>query len=79
MAVCGQARPPEMMQANLTAILRFSGVITCGRDLIPRFGTVSTVSMFVAGKRKLTLKHVKQLSERFRLRADVFLGLEPID
>ena len=30
--------------------------------------------MFLAGKRKLTLKQVKRLSERFRLPADVFLG-----
>jgi len=44
------------------------------RDLIPQFGTESAVSMFLAGKRKLTLKQVKRLSERFRLPADVFLA-----
>lgn len=29
--------------------------------------------MFLAGKRKLTLKQVKRLSERFRLPADVLM------
>ena len=43
------------------------------RDLIPQFGTESAVSMFLAGKRKLTLKQVTRLSERFRLSADLFL------
>ena len=43
------------------------------RDLIPVFGTESAVSMFLAGKRNLTLKQVSRLSERFRLPADVFL------
>jgi len=43
------------------------------RDLIPQFGTESAVSMFLAGKRKLTLKQVKQLSEQFQLPAEVFL------
>jgi len=43
------------------------------RDLIPQFGTESAVSMFLAGKRKLTLRQVTRLSERFRLPADVFL------
>ena len=43
------------------------------RDLIPQFGTESAVSMFLAGKRKLTLRLVTRLSERFRLPADVFL------
>ena len=44
------------------------------RDLIPQFGTESAVSMFLAGKRKLTLRQVTRLSERFRLPADVFLS-----
>lgn len=43
------------------------------RDLIPQFGTESAVSMFLAGKRKLTLTQMKRLSERFQLPADVFL------
>ena len=44
------------------------------RDLIPEFGTESAVSMFLAGKRRLTLKQVRRLGERFRLPVDVFLG-----
>jgi HTH-type transcriptional regulator/antitoxin HigA len=43
------------------------------RDLIPQFGAESAVSMFLAGKRKLTLKQVKRPSVSFRLPADVFL------
>jgi HTH-type transcriptional regulator/antitoxin HigA len=48
------------------------------RDLIPVFGTESAVSEiagFLAGKRRLTLKQVTRLSERFRLPADVLLAL----
>jgi HTH-type transcriptional regulator/antitoxin HigA len=44
------------------------------RDLIPQFGTESAVSMFLTGKRKLTLEQMKRLSDRFRLPADVFLS-----
>ena len=44
------------------------------RDLIPEFGTESAVSMFLAEKRRLTLKKVRRLGERFRLPVDVFLG-----
>ncbi len=43
------------------------------RDQTPQFGTESAVSMFPAGKRELTLKQMKRLSERFRSPADVFL------
>ena len=43
------------------------------RDLIPQFGTESAVSMFLAGKRKLTLLQMRRLSERFQLPVDVFL------
>jgi HTH-type transcriptional regulator/antitoxin HigA len=44
------------------------------RDLIPQFGSESAVSMFLAGQRKLTLKQVRQLSVRFKLPADIFIG-----
>jgi HTH-type transcriptional regulator / antitoxin HigA len=44
------------------------------RDLIPEFGTESAVSMFLAGKRKLTLKQVQNLSARFKLPADIFIS-----
>jgi HTH-type transcriptional regulator/antitoxin HigA len=43
------------------------------RDLISQFGTESAVSMFLSGKRKLTLRQVQRLSERFGLPGDVFL------
>jgi HTH-type transcriptional regulator/antitoxin HigA len=43
------------------------------RDLTPQFGTESAVSMFLAGKRKLTLGQVQRLGERFRMPTDVFI------
>jgi HTH-type transcriptional regulator/antitoxin HigA len=43
------------------------------RDLIPQFGTESAVSMFLTGKRKLTVEQVRNLSTRFKLPADVFI------
>lgn len=44
------------------------------RDLIPQFGTESAVSMFLAGKRNLTIEQVRKLCLRFRLPADVFIS-----
>ena len=43
------------------------------RDLIPQFGSESAVSMFLAGKRNLTIGQVRELSSRFKLPADVFI------
>jgi len=43
------------------------------RDLIPEFGSESAVSMFLSGRRTLTLAQVRKLSERFKLSADIFM------
>jgi HTH-type transcriptional regulator/antitoxin HigA len=43
------------------------------RDLIPQFGSESAVSMFLAGRRNLTIGQVRKLSTRFKLPADVFI------
>ncbi|HEX2280498.1 MAG TPA: hypothetical protein VHG52_01925 [Thermomicrobiales bacterium] len=43
------------------------------RDLVPIFGTKSIVSEILSGKRRLTTGHVRGLSERFGLPADVFI------
>jgi HTH-type transcriptional regulator/antitoxin HigA len=43
------------------------------RDLIPQFGSESAVSMFLSGKRNLTIAQVRKLSSRFKLSADVFI------
>jgi HTH-type transcriptional regulator / antitoxin HigA len=43
------------------------------RDLIPQFGSESSVSMFLAGQRNLTIEQVRKLSIRFKLPADVFI------
>ena len=42
------------------------------RDLIPQFGSESAVSMFLAGQRRLTLKHLRKLSARFHLPGMLF-------
>jgi HTH-type transcriptional regulator/antitoxin HigA len=44
------------------------------KDLIPEFGNESAVSMFLSGKRKLTLKQLRNVSTRFKMPVDVFLG-----
>ncbi len=43
------------------------------RDLIPQCGSESAVSMFLTGKRKLTLEQMRRLSGRFKLPFDVFI------
>jgi HTH-type transcriptional regulator/antitoxin HigA len=43
-------------------------------DLLDVFETRSVASEVINGKRPLTLNHVRRLSERFRLPAEVFLG-----
>ncbi|MGD0912033.1 MAG: DNA-binding protein [Terracidiphilus sp.] len=46
------------------------------RDLIPQFGSESAVSMFLGGRRKLTVGQIQKLAARFQLPADVFLAAE---
>jgi len=46
------------------------------RDLIPQFGSESAVSMFLCGRRKLTIGQIQKLTARFRLPADVFISAE---
>ncbi|HYI14820.1 MAG TPA: hypothetical protein VEX37_05490 [Thermomicrobiales bacterium] len=43
-------------------------------DLLDVFETRSVASEVINGKRPLTLNHVRRLSERFQLPAEVFLG-----
>jgi HTH-type transcriptional regulator / antitoxin HigA len=43
------------------------------RDLIPEFGSESAVSMFLSGRRSLTMQQVQRLCARFKLSADVFI------
>ncbi|CAN5766101.1 type II toxin-antitoxin system HigA family antitoxin [soil metagenome] len=42
-------------------------------DLVDVFGTKSIVSEVLSGKRRLTLRHVRELGSRFGLPADVFI------
>ena len=44
------------------------------RDLIPQFGSESAVSMFMTGRRNLTLEQIAKLRSRFKLPADVFIS-----
>ena len=43
------------------------------QDLVPLFGSKSTVSEVLSGKRALALPHIVKLSEHFGLPADVFI------
>ena len=43
-------------------------------DLVPQLGSVALVSMILAGKRNLTVQHIRALAERFHVPASVFLG-----
>jgi HTH-type transcriptional regulator/antitoxin HigA len=42
-------------------------------DLVDMFGTKSIASEVLTGKRRLTFGHVRELSARFGLPADVFI------
>lgn len=42
------------------------------KDLIPEFGAESTISLVLAGKRKLTRDHIARLSKRFSVSPAVF-------
>jgi HTH-type transcriptional regulator / antitoxin HigA len=42
------------------------------KDLVSEFGAESTVSLVLAGKRKLTRDHIARLSKRFRVSPAVF-------
>lgn len=46
------------------------------RDLVPQFGSESAVSMFLSGRRKLTVGQIGKLAARFKLPADIFLSAE---
>ena len=43
------------------------------KDLVDVFGTPSIVSEVLNGKRGLTIEHIKKLSRRFRVSAEIFL------
>jgi HTH-type transcriptional regulator/antitoxin HigA len=43
------------------------------RDLIPQFGSEAAVSLFLNGKRELSMKQIVRLSERFHLEPSAFL------
>jgi HTH-type transcriptional regulator/antitoxin HigA len=45
------------------------------RDLIPEFGSESAVSMFLNGKRPLTVEQIRRLSQRFHIDPGAFLAL----
>jgi HTH-type transcriptional regulator / antitoxin HigA len=48
------------------------------RDLIPQFGSESAISMFLAGRRRLTVGQIRRLAARFNLPVGVFLGEERV-
>jgi HTH-type transcriptional regulator/antitoxin HigA len=44
------------------------------RDLVPEFGSEAAVSMFLSGKRSLTLEQIRRLSRRFQVEPGVFIA-----
>ena len=46
------------------------------KDLLPEFGAVSTVSLILAGKRRMTREHIARLSARFGISPEAFFGDE---
>jgi HTH-type transcriptional regulator/antitoxin HigA len=46
-------------------------------DLVPIFGTPSVVSEVLAGKRRLSLAHIRRLAAHFGLPAGVFFEVAP--
>ncbi len=47
------------------------------KDLVPIFKTESIVSDILNGKRQLTVRHIQELAQFFKLSPAVFLPLEP--
>lgn len=46
------------------------------QDLVPQLGSTPLVSLILAGKRNLTVQHIRALAKRFYVSADVFIGAE---
>ncbi len=45
------------------------------RDLVPEFGSEAQVSMFLKGRRQLTVEQIRRLSARFHIDASAFIGM----
>lgn len=45
------------------------------RDLVPEFGSEAQVSMFLAGRRQLTVEQIRRLSARFHVDPSAFIGM----
>ena len=60
------AKPIEILNALIAA----NGLKQ--KDLVDVFGTPSIVSEVLNGKRGFTIEHIKRLSQRFRISAEVF-------
>jgi HTH-type transcriptional regulator / antitoxin HigA len=67
--------PPVSGVDMLRHLMEENGLLQ--QDLVPLFGSKSTVSEVLSGKRPLALAHITKLSERFGLPADVFIDRSP--
>lgn len=65
-------RPVQMVSGVevLRYLMREHGL---GRSDLPEVGTPSVLSEILSGKRQLNTRHIRALSERFSVSADVFL------
>ena len=61
-----KATPVELLQE----LMKVNGLQQ--KDLTNVFGTPSTVSEVIHGKRGLTIEHIKRLSERFKISPELF-------
>jgi HTH-type transcriptional regulator / antitoxin HigA len=65
------AIPPTSGVEALRYLMEENGLIQT--DLVPLLGTPSVVSEVLAGKRRLSLAHIRRLAAHFGLPADVFI------
>lgn len=68
------AIPPTRGVEALRFLMEANGLTRA--DLVAELGTPSIVSEVLSGKRRLALEHIKRLSARFGLPADVFISRE---
>ncbi len=64
--------PPTSGVEALRSLMVENGLTQA--DLVPLFGAPSVVSEVLAGKRRLSLTHIRRLSAHFGLPADIFIA-----
>lgn len=68
----GNVSPREIVRS----VMEEHGLRQC--DMTPYFGNKSAVSLFMHGKRGLSLVAVRRISRKFRVPAELLIGPEPV-